>query len=1316
MLRHPDFERKFSVRSMEQLGNPKQFALSKLVLPKGAILHYLPKDSVELGIEPKDLMLNGLETDIVVDHSENLVTNQGNPKDQSSQFRKLSRDYHKRYRRLRLLRKRSSGLRDENVVIVQNHALLQHLYIYRRTLLSTYDAWVNQQNVLWHSVSEYASESDRPQYLEVAFPEKLPTEAQFKANLKGIKRATHEVFTDELDLSLLELYLFLGDESKAGTGIDTIDPKALSQLNLIFQESGQWSLLPMKNLLDWKEEKGGEAAQKKFYDYLERMFENRTVSQNDTVEVAEVIETVSVNPEKSERAKAIMDQMGSLADEGLVSGAEYRRMEKLSGKYEEITNPVGEGTLSDLIKVDLEADVKLSEAKLKDTRAVKDKSMLQSSLLEMEKNYINNYLDKNIAQMVMALQNIGIAVVDYKKENVVDALTKMDIYTIKLVPAVGKPTTIRMRIPTLTEDGIFTTGGVRSKMATQRSDVPIRKTGPGRVALTSYFGKNFIDRSEKVIANLDKWVSSTLVSINEDSEHPLNSLIYASVYDNDFVTPRIYSAISKEFSGFKINGYAMNFDYRKREDLYGKDTLKALESKGHVVCGTGKGGFVTVDPSGVFYHNKDGNIAPLGDIAEFLGTPSRPPAEFTTITVLGKSIPVVMVLTFHLGIERMLRKLGAKYRVVPKGSRFTLAPTEIPVAFKNETLIVDATNPVTSLVIGGFRDYKRFIRSFEFNDFNHRDTVIAVLNRNQLGVRYSREIELMFKMFIDPITLGILTRRKEPTTFEGLLLEGTKMLTTDDHPEETDTEFMRFKGYERFAGMVYKQLMDSARKFRQAPPTVAQFDMNPKAVWMDILRDQSLMLVEDSNPIHNLKEKEMVTYAGQGGRSAQSMVKKTRMFHKNDVGVISEATVDSGKVAVNTYTSADPNFTSVYGETRKVEKTDGPATKVSTTALLHPYVDTDSVKRAVFASIQNSSVIGAKGYKTFPVRTGYESVLAQRVDAMYAVTAKSDGVVTEVTDKSMSIELSDGSTQGVEIGRVFGNVGGTSVPHMLVTDLTVGSTVEKGDVVAFNEAFFERDYFDPKMVSYKIGAIAKVALMEGTDTLEDSCAISQSIASEVESVVAKSKDIHVAFGQEIHNIVTVGDRVESESILCTIEDAVTSGGGLFDSDTIDTLSVLSAHAPKAGIDGVVERVEVIYHGDKKEMSPSLKAITDRADRERSKRVKRLQNGESPTGEVIDVVRIGKSKLEHDQALIRVYITADEGAKTGDKLIFGNALKTVIGRVMTGTNETLSGEEIQAIFGYHSIAARIVNSPERMGTLAALARVRSMKMAKIYREG
>lgn len=60
------------------------------------------------------------------------------------------------------------------------------------------------------------------------------------------------------------------------------------------------------------------------------------------------------------------------------------------------------------------------------------------------------------------------------------------------------------------------------------------------------------------------------------------------------------------------------------------------------------------------------------------------------------------------------------------------------------------------------------------------------------------------------------------------------------------------------------------------------------------------------------------------------------------------------------------------------------------------------------------------------------------------------------------------------------------------------------------------------------------------------------------------------------------------------------------------------------------------------------------------------------------------------------------------------MKTIFGRVMGGVNETESGVPIDAIFSYESINARIVRSPEIIGTTNTLLKIISRRVVDAYR--
>ncbi len=370
-------------------------------------------------------------------------------------------------------------------------------------------------------------------------------------------------------------------------------------------------------------------------------------------------------------------------------------------------------------------------------------------------------------------------------------------------------------------------------------------------------------------------------------------------------------------------------------------------------------------------------------------------------------------------------------------------------------------------------------------------------------------------------------------------------------------------------------------------------------------------------------------------------------------------------------------------------------------------------KRVNFISIQQSAGTFAKGYRALPLRTGYEQIVAHRTDDLFAYTAKARGEVVSVTPRAITVRYENGEEVSVELGRRYGVAAGETFPHEVVTPLRVGDKVDSGDIVSYNSHYFELDRLNPKQVLWKAGVLVKTAIMESTDTLEDSSAISERAAQLLETQLTKVRDIIVKFDQTIHNLVEPGAEVDVESILCTIEDAVTAKNNLFDEVSLDTLRLITANTPKAKFRGRVEKVEVFYHGELDEMSPSLQDLASESDRNRKRRARELKIPYT-SGRVDGSMRVDGRNLPLEHAVIRVYITGPMAAGVGDKGVFGNQMKTIFGRVMSGINRTESGEDIDAIFGYTSISDRIVLSPEIIGTTITLLKVMSKRVVDVYR--
>ncbi len=262
------------------------------------------------------------------------------------------------------------------------------------------------------------------------------------------------------------------------------------------------------------------------------------------------------------------------------------------------------------------------------------------------------------------------------------------------------------------------------------------------------------------------------------------------------------------------------------------------------------------------------------------------------------------------------------------------------------------------------------------------------------------------------------------------------------------------------------------------------------------------------------------------------------------------------------------------------------------------------------------------------------------------MTASQPGKVLNINKKGIIVEYADGTKQGYELGRRFGNAAGLVIPHEIATQMKVGQEFEVGEAICYNTGFFEPDFFDPKRIVLKNAFNVRTVLWESLQTLEDASSITEKTASKLVTKLTKVKNILVSFDQTVSNLVKVGDKVDYDTVLCYIQDQVTAGNKLFTDETIDTLKMLGAQSPRAHVQGIVEAVEVYYHGDKEDMSESLLELSNESDK-RFKYAANSQGKKFMSGSVDSGFRIEANPLPLDCVAIRLYITTTAPAGVGD---------------------------------------------------------------------
>lgn len=667
-------------------------------------------------------------------------------------------------------------------------------------------------------------------------------------------------------------------------------------------------------------------------------------------EELDALEAVQRADSTDHLVRGIIDRAWELSELGLISPRAYNRAVADANSFKELPDPFGsDKTIAEQMVITAQ-DLSLpEEVTYPDRDTIIDKSMLSSKLQGMQKKYVRNLMTKDILNAVIAQQQQGVAIKGYEIETVRDTMNHYQIHSVTLKPLRGRQSTIRFRLPVVDADGRFISNGVTYRMRLQRADKPIRKINATRVALTSYYNKTFVDRSQRTVNDYDRWLCSLITSKGMNPDDPsITDLRYGELKDTEVELPRIYTLLAKRFRSFVAGSFVFFFDYPHRAEFFTGVDLAKVETAGMTAIGRAEQAVLLVDSNNTIYRHSPAGLEVLGTLTDLLGIDtSRAPVEAAEMTVANKVLPVGFVLGYQLGLSELIRLLGAEVSRHRRGERLSVGPDDYTLVFQDEVLVFSKHDYRATMILSGLNRYHRQLKQFSVWDFDKQDVYYRLLEEQKLGIRYLREINALFQAWVDPITRGLLEAMGEPTEFAPLLIRAVELLMTDYAPDEVDGAFMRYRGYERFAGMVYGELARAVKVFNaRAASGEHAVELNPHQVWQKIVQDPAIGAVEESNPFANLREQEATTYRGDGGRSGTSMVERTRIYHKNDLGVVSESTVDSGDVGVVAYLAPDANFTDMRGFTRGYDPTlDGASKLLSSAALNAPCAEHDDSKR-----------------------------------------------------------------------------------------------------------------------------------------------------------------------------------------------------------------------------------------------------------------------------------------------------------------------------------------------------------------------------------
>lgn len=1309
MLTREQFLDKYTAYRGESIVSTPRSKLGEIELPKNLAIHYIGQSMADIGIRGSFPLFNNWEQNIRVWHVTEGFGENGKPRPRAFPVTTARKTFFEKQKRFLRADNTTTAIMRPNELVVFDYTFHLHMTNYVEHQRKHYFRALNIITGMVSGIKD-ATKVGRDNLIIVNLPTLLADASDFRL---AFERPTESIIADLSELGHWWIAA-LGSLANPKSPLNEI---ISDKVNMAFVDGDNVLVFNLAHVNKFADEKSPDKVLLPLLRLLTEMVESRPLPEGTIVEEATVTPakegdtnantTTTTTGDNATQAEETEDADGipsyyrrMLAEKsglGKNQEGEINRILNAIDKMNNIPSADGESTLVE--RSVITADDKKLDKKLKTTARldILPQASGESSADGLRKAGSGELMQKQIANAFLGLAKGGMVVQSYDAERVVDALNDYTVYTVQINSFPGGVSTLKIPIPNMDKDGVFQADGVLNSLDIQVVDRPIRKTKPVEAAITSYTGKLFIQRSDLAVYSYSRWLVGKIQSIGLDSsDNRITKLRSGSngIY-RDGKLSRTYTAIMPTISSFVLKGITFFFVYTERAKFFGDIDYKRYEKNNAVACGLRGKNLIIMSLDGMLHEITPEGKIQLGRIHQLIDGLGTPPRDMAVMNLGGGTLPLGFLLAYYNGFEGLLRLLKLKYRQIPASQRYMAEDTERVVTFNDVKVIVSDVDATSDLIVSAFFNHDKYTKNYRLADMRRKDVYAQLFSYFKVG-SYALVIADVYRdLFLDPLTVDLLKEMKEPTELIPLLVRAAELITTDDSPDENDTLHRRFRGAERVSGFIWQQMV-AARIAQLLKPNPANFPVRIQndAIWRAMTQDTSSQLVQRLNPIHNLKEKEAVTQSGEGGRSARTLVKRSRAYHNNDLGVISEATPDSSKVGIRSYLTPNALITDASGMSTKYKRGETPSTALlSSSGLTLPGIPHDDGKRGNLANIQQSAVAPAFGYTSCPLRTGYEDVIASRVAKDFVLVADEDGEVITRNDKFIGVRYASGKKDGSRLGVIHMSCAGEYIPQRMTSLLVEGSKFKVGEVIAYNSWFFEPDFKVKTNVTMKTGAIALVAFPESSDTLEDGDACSEEWSKRLTTTVAKRATVLLSFDQEANNIAQVGDKVSADTPLCIISSM--GVGSNIDDEAIKALAKLGSQSPKAEFAGEITEMEVVYMGNIDEMSPTLKAIC-MADNVRRKELHDAFGSGPTTGSITRSTFVGGKKVTENTVAITFYIDHDLGLANGDKISISNQLKSINGRKFQFINKAEDGRNIDIFFGAMSPQDRIVNSCFIMG--------------------
>jgi len=888
---------------------------------------------------------------------------------------------------------------------------------------------------------------------------------------------------------------------------------------------------------------------------------------------------------------------------------------------------------------------------------------------------------------------------------------RVDMLTVRFIMPNGRPQTMKMQIPKISNDGYMFLNGNKKLISNQVIALPITKIqslGEDAVCFSTNYNKVFIARTNSPLTPKTAGFKDGISYLRKNNK--LKSIGYdirlgsAKEGNAEIITSLEYLELSKDIISLRVeftNLFFSNILIQKELERKGIDkiTLKHLE-KDYFIIGFEKEKIIISDYNGnIFISYKLGKrvdkyynsiIDLISD--KFNNLPNREvdfnkifatksdsnkKYSYSSLRIGGIRIPVLMFLAYKDGLESVLDSYNVKYVF----SKDKLNSKEYPnsIKFDNGYLMYDGSDIYKALLVNGLTDMKCDVNNFE--DYNKAGLAYQSYFKDIGLVRFGKLLSNFYSLFIDPITEEVLKDHNLPTTITESFLYCNTLLQSPTYSKKNDLSNYRIRNTEFINALLYKIVSKNIESFRKqglSKHSTSSLTLPNNALLKELMDDPIVNDVPLLNPIREVENLAGTTFKGFGGSpfGHAKGTEEIRQFDKSFMGIFGSTTPDNGSVGISRKLSQNAMIKSIRGYLDIRENPELNATNVlSTGELLSPFTARHSDPPRQGMNLYQTTHVLSTNHMSKPLfTTGAHKTVARFTSSEFAFKAFGDGIVERIDKENNLVFL---KYKDSSIGVIDTNVkssrspDGFYVPIHLTHNLKVGDKFKEGDILAADEYFFSLDGNETALYQ---GTLAKFALVPLHNTYEDSSVITEEFAEKMTSTIVMMTDITLTHNANIEYLVKVGDKVKTSDKLAIYEETFNDEDGYISkllanmgSEFHDAVEAVGKNVKTSKYTGEIVDIRIYYTKPIEEYSESLqRLLKDYVGKhgELSKQFDKVRKDQLVDQRQIEPLEQADiSGVKFDGIKIEIFIKMEDSISVGDKISMSIALKTIISSII-----------------------------------------------------